>query len=85
MNTETGALRRMTAKDEQDKLSGLLDGLTKVPKVHAKEADDLLGNSDSVMVDMTADTPLVTWAKKHQAKKNNRKAMQKASKRHNRK
>jgi hypothetical protein len=85
MNTETGALRRMNIKDEQDRLNAALEGLTPVPKKYAKSADELLGDSDSVIVDMTQDTPLVSWAKQHQAKKNNRKAMQKSSKRRNRK
>jgi len=39
------------------------DHIMPVPDAFAKEADNLLGEKDSVDVDMTADTPLVNWAK----------------------
>jgi hypothetical protein len=55
-----------------------------VPKNLEKEANQILGELDSTVVDMTKETPLVAWAKQHHAKKSNKKAMQKASKKRNR-
>ena len=80
MNTDTGELKRLVQ-------AGVIpDGFTPVPEKLEKEADQFLGGSDSIMVDMEKDTPLVKWARQHNhTKKNNRKAMQKASKKQNRK
>ena len=80
MDTKTGELTRMNAS------SAVANGFTPVPKRHEKEADEILGDADSAMADMTVDTPLVAWATRHHQKKTtNRKNIQKASKIRNRK
>ena len=57
-----------------------------VPDELAEAAEAELAGKEQTVVDMTKETPLVQWAKsqQHHANPNNRKAMQKASKKRNR-
>ena len=84
MNVDTGEL--MTS-DLMATLSAFRKKAFKqVPDELADEAETELAGKDKTVVDMTKETPLVQWAKSQQqhAKPNNRKAMQKISKKRNR-
>lgn len=81
MNTDTGEIKRLV-----EKASLLDDGFVPVPIKHAHEAEAILDGKESAYADMTKDTPLVRWAIQNTQRKkaSNRKAMQKESKRKNR-
>ncbi len=88
MNTDTGELRRLAAFrgiGMSEKIqSAAKAGFTPVPEEHEEEANEILGEKDAAFADMTADTPLVDWAKRQHRKKTKRTKMVKASRRRNR-
>jgi len=87
MNIDTGELRRFNAeeltKEEQEEL---FERFRPVPEELSQEANALLGDKESVMVDMTKDTPLVQWANhtRKSTKEKHKAKIAKASKRKNR-
>ena len=89
MNVDTGEIIRLRNRLTPEEVEAL--GFTPVPKEYEKEANRIIEEAEAnkyrAFADMTADTPLVNWAKSQQKKtKNNNKAkMAKASRRRNRK
>lgn len=79
MNCDTGELIRLMKGQEPP------EGFAPVPDKLSEEANKELAGRDSVMVDMTKDTPLTGWAKKQQKKRKARSKMARASRRRNRK
>ncbi len=79
MNADTGKLMRLLANEV------VPEGFTKVPEHLVNEAISELGDKDSVIVDMSKNTPLICWAKNKQKNKKAKRKMVKASKRKNRK
>jgi len=78
MNVDTGELVRLRAGQGKE-------GFIQVPNELEKEVEKQLNGKDSVMVDMSKDTPLVNWAKSHRTdKKKSRAKIAKASRRKNR-
>lgn len=69
MNVDTGELRRLSAEEFKEIDKTFFKDFVPVPDTFQKEADTLLGDKDSVMVDMTQNTPLVNWSKKKKAEK----------------
>lgn len=68
------------------KAQELPERFTEVPEPFTNEAfEELMGN-ESVVVDMSKNTPLVNWAKQHRSsKKKSRRKIAKNSRRQNRK
>lgn len=56
MNVDTGELIRLRNQTKAP------EGFTPVPKQHREEANKLLGEKDSVFVNMSKKTPLTDWA-----------------------
>ena len=78
MNTETGELYKRSPYDDE-----LRKGFIAVPEELQPDADLALGDNDSVVIDLKANTPLANFARKVNKAKRRRK-MATASKRRNR-
>lgn len=92
MNVNTGELFRMTPEMEKKFAEAMTEKnspIKAVPDAFADEADRLLGEKDSVFVDMGKESPLVDWAKRNQphpdGNRKHRRRMAKESRRKNRK
>ena len=73
MNVNTGELRTLASNSEY------LKGFTPVPNNLEADAEDILQGKNSAMVDMSVDSPLVSWAMK-QRKRNKKKINSKIAK-----
>ena len=93
MNVNTGELFRTDSEIGRRFAQAMAehDGEIKaVPKEFSEEAERLLGEEERVFADMTADTPLVNWAKSQRNQPNpdgnrkHRRKMAKESRKRNR-
>ena len=68
MNCNTGELIKLMNKDTIK-----LDDFDEVPTVLEKEALKLLGEKDSVFVDLQSENPLAVWANKKRTSRDKKK------------